>query len=60
MYTHKHAHTYTHTHAYVYTASIPATIICHLEEEKEKKHFATVMAIRFASEVRFQGLGSRL
>jgi len=34
-------------------ACIPATIICYTEEEKDKTNFATVMAIRFASEVFF-------
>ena len=34
-------------------ACIPATIICYTEEEKDKTNFATVMAIRFASEVSF-------
>jgi len=34
-------------------ASIPATLICRMEEQKEKSHFATAMAIRFASKVSF-------
>jgi len=37
-------------------ACIPATIICYTEEEKDKTNFATVMAIRFASEVSFSFL----
>jgi len=34
-------------------ASIPAALICCMEEQKEKSHFATAMAIRFASKVSF-------